>query len=979
MPANLIAGLLFFNFLFSYLYAEDYWQQYVHYNMDVQLDVVEKTVGGTSKIEYTNNSPDPLDYIHLHLYPNAFQKGSVKYREFTQNYGRRSRAEKFIKGFEDFFSRVDVHRFKITSNGTVLADTFKVHDTILSAKLNQELQPGQSLTIELDWVHYTGEQVERAGRVDDQYNMAQWYPKLVVYDEHGWHNLPFHATGEFYGEFGTFDVSIDLPAWYVIGATGVVTEGDPGWEAVRVDTSKDFEEWLEEFQDNKTEVDSTQRRKVSFHAEQVHDFAWIASPTFLYESGSWNDIDVHVLFNEDNGESWTKEVVARSERALEWLSTKFGMYPYPQVTTTDRIRGGGMEYPMLVMNGSASEGLILHEIGHIWFYGILGNNEVTEAWLDEGFTNFQTRWYLMDRYGEHGFDLKNTKRYKPFQKKYWHFTNSLGNSQWSVINFQLSGADEPISKKSYLFKGNSSYRYNAYTKPGVMLDELQYVLGDSIFDVGMQEYYKRWELKHPNEARYKAAMEETSGEELDWFFDPWLHDTQILDYGIKDWKRSQKSDGSWAVDIDLVKYGTREMPQLLEVKLEDGSKERIWWKNHQWRKQDTFSFQLSKKPVAIILDPDVKTIDVDRRNNHSNGLPSTWMFRWPGMNWNHRDSYLHQWSPALNYHELDGYMPGLWLSRAYGSWQRTDLRINYGIKSEEIYWDLRSMRKPVHRVTGLRYNFHAFYQGGLSSVSWNMDKSWSHWNSRSPNHNISLGFYSTNATDTNRTNLFEIGQVTMVYGKWTISNSSHSINLELATAPPGSFSDWNFNRLTLIGKASKTIKGIELRSRFIYGHMNHNKSSSIPGQELYTINGAGAFDTFLRPYLRDESSFYGNNTLRQHYHLSGDVNLRGFYDTDLAGAQSLLGSTVEVIFHVPITFITLEVAIFTDIAYFPSSDNLNEIKGQHLSDAGFGLRTQKNMFGKELYLRLDFPLVTNDSRSGRKQEFQWVFSFERSI
>jgi outer membrane protein assembly factor BamA len=161
--------------------------------------------------------------------------------------------------------------------------------------------------------------------------------------------------------------------------------------------------------------------------------------------------------------------------------------------------------------------------------------------------------------------------------------------------------------------------------------------------------------------------------------------------------------------------------------------------------------------------------------------------------------------------------------------------------------------------------------------------------------------------------------------------------------------------------------------------MNHDTSSSVPGQELYTINGAGAFDTFLRPYLRDESSFYGNTTLRQHYHLSGDVNLRGFFDTDLAGAQSLLGSTVEVIFNVPITFITLEAALFTDMAYFLPSDNLNEIKGQYLSDAGIGLRTQKNMFGKELYLRLDFPLVTNDSRSGRKQEFQWVFSFERSI
>ncbi|MGH7454312.1 MAG: M1 family metallopeptidase, partial [bacterium] len=370
-----------------------YWQQFVHYKMNVSLDPATKFLTGTSSILYRNNSPNTLDKIYLYLYPNGFRNNeTVRAKEAAEYYVRNLPNDE-AAGW------IDITEFRFLSKGESegakgAVSAFKVTDSILEAALPEPLKPGEEIRFELAFKEKVRLFQDRAGYRDNQFDFAQWYPKLCVYDEEGWHAEPLHYLGEFYGDFGTFDVTIDVPFDYIVGATGVVTEGDPGWAFVQVDTTLSEAEWPSQYAEMKKALVEKMmhqpRRQVTFHAEQVHDFAWLTCPDFLYERGEYDGIPIHALFRSDAKLKWSKVVTERGRRALEWLSTKFGRYPYPQLSITHGLLGGGMEYPMLVMNASESEGLILHEVGHIYFFGIFGNNEQKEAFLDEGFTSFQT-------------------------------------------------------------------------------------------------------------------------------------------------------------------------------------------------------------------------------------------------------------------------------------------------------------------------------------------------------------------------------------------------------------------------------------------------------------------------------------------------------------------------------------------------------------------------------------------------------------
>ena len=1013
--------LIFFFFsLDTDLFADPqdhYWQQKVDYDMRITLHDSIRQIAGSTTIKYTNNSPDSLGQVFMHLYPNAFQIGSVKYREYLANSGRGYRAKYFKDKLDGFTSKIDVHDLAISRpkegsswiHKVPILKEYKIEDTILEARLDHKVGPGETIRIDLDWTHHVGEMVERAGYYAGQYNMAQWYPKMAVYDEKGWHADVFHAEGEFYGEFGDFNVKFDLPKSFIIAASGIITDGDPGWEDVMVDTSIDYHVWLDIHNSNLIEIDEHERRIVTFLAENVHDFAWVASRDFLYEGGISADREtkVHVLYDKQRGEDWTKVVLERSINALHWLETKYGDYPYPQITTTDRIKSGGMEYPMLVMNGRDSESLIVHEYGHIYFYGILGNNEVDEAWLDEGFTTHQTTDYMMSRYGPHGFDTGLYEDYSKFPKKYYPLGNDLHSDQWWAIRFLRSGHDENISRPSYLFKNGSAYGRNAYTKPSMMLFELKYILGDSVFEGAMQHYYEKWKLKHVNEHRFIDSVEEFTGQSLDWFFQPWLHTTRHLDYGISFFNRSINKEGSWDIELGIDNLGTRFLPMLIETTFDDGTTGRRWWNGHLWRFQDTLRYVTDKRPIRVSLDPDVQTLDLDFRNNTTK-MKKSILFDWPGSWYDPRDKIVYWWSPYLYYYANDSDLaPGLNLDRDYGPYESTTFRLNYALSSKSLYWYLSGWRQSVHNFPRTTFYFWGFDRPGVREFGAEVEKKWNRIYGSTPTHTFTGGFYLQPKYDPTRAQPLGYdtsGKLAVGYLTWRMGVGPLSFDLNSATTL-GPFSTWNFNRLTgtVLFKTKKVLgfeskKRPDLNRNFVV-HVKQRIVAGkiwagdlgVPGQEGYNIEGNSSNDMLRKNYLVDQ--FYGNETLFDHYHLPGEGNLRGFISRGEKGAEALFASTTELSLFKNLarpeqSAINFELAAFIDGGVFWNREQVrsfdrveltNNFTKRNLADAGLGIRMNTSFFESDIYMRLDFPFFIYDGNSTEVNLNNWIFSFQRSL
>lgn len=485
-----------------------YWQQQVNYTIDVSLNDKDHTLEGFEKIEYINNSPDTLHFIWFHLWPNAYKNDKTAFTDQTLENGN---TKFYFSNTEDrgYINRLD---FKV-GNSTAAIEDHPQHIDIVKILLPSPLLPGQKTIITTPFHVKLPYNFSRGGHDGESYQATQWYPKPAVYDKNGWHPMTYLDQGEFYSEFGSFDVSITLPKNYVVAATGELQNGEEkSWLKTRSSFSWEplKEKEKSKYGQVKTIIQffpesSKESKTVRYKQNNVHDFAWFADKRFIvnYDTcrlASGKIIDAFTFYTPSHKENWNN-TVQNAKDAVRHYSNLIGEYPYSivQVVQGPESFGGGMEYPTITVispneNKKSLDNTIAHEIGHNWFYGVLGSNERKHPWMDEGMNSFYDDKYKEIKYGKQADIVRLAFETKAATK-----------------------TDQPIETSSEKFS-EANYGLVAYYKAAEWMRYLEKVLGTETFDKAMQEYYNRWQFKHPQPEDLKKTIEEISGKNLDSVF-----------------------------------------------------------------------------------------------------------------------------------------------------------------------------------------------------------------------------------------------------------------------------------------------------------------------------------------------------------------------------------------------------------------------------------------------------------------------------
>ncbi|HEY7684008.1 MAG TPA: M1 family metallopeptidase [Gemmatimonadales bacterium] len=593
-----------------------YWQQRVDYTIKATLDASAQRLTGQVSIRYTNNSPDSLSRVWMQLDQNLFRQGSVG--SYLNSQDTRFGAAGFDGGFElrSFTQSLESGprpgRGRTATARKPTPVKTRIDDTMMEVELPYPLAPGATTTFDLTYAFQIPEHgADRMGRDGTLYEIAQWYPRMCVYDDvNGWNTLQYLGQGEFYLEYGDINYEVTLPAGYIVAGSGtlqnpleVLTPAQRNRLAAAVQSDSITHIVTEEdLASGAARPRSGGQLTWRFRAQNVRDVAWAASPEYLWDASGWQGILAQAYYRPASKPLW-KEAATMSRFSIEEYSTRWFRYPYPQISVVEGPVSG-MEYPMLAMEAGdgTREGLysvITHEIGHNWYPMVVGSDERRYAWMDEGFNTF------INIFSEEDYFKRDDTRRRH------------GEAMYTLLNDQATTA-QPIMTYANRYRTESNLGSLAYMKPALALYTLRSkILGPAVFDEAFREYTRRWAFRHPQPADFFRTIEDVSGRDLDWFWRGWFFTTATLDQAVESVTQKADSAGTNEVTIVVRNLGQQVMPVELQVTFADGSTRLYQYPVEIWYKGDRYNAEIkTDKPVtAAAVNPDGGFPDLVPVNN----------------------------------------------------------------------------------------------------------------------------------------------------------------------------------------------------------------------------------------------------------------------------------------------------------------------------------------------------------------------------
>jgi hypothetical protein len=596
----------------------------VNYRISAKLIPKNHAVEGTELLTWHNPSPNLVYELQFHLYMNAF-------RDDKSSFARESgRGE--LKLENGGWGGIDIRRLQVEGGPDLTKAIRFIHPdddnaddrTVISVPLRTPVHPGGSITLAIDFYTKMPEVAARAGYHGDFYMVAQWFPKIGVWEAAGerqslrahWNCHQYHAYSEFYADYGRYDVNLTVPSNYVVGATGV--------------------------NESRTPDPKTGTTAYRFLQADIHDFAWTAQPGFIRVVRTFDperevspaeltetahrlglaERDVRlrpfqmILLIQPEHAAQIDRHFQALRTAIKYFGLWYGAYPYQTITVVDPPCGadaaGGMEYPTLITAGTewivtphelTPEGVIVHEYGHQYWYGLVGNNEFEESWLDEGFNTYSTGKILDLAYGPENFP------WRLLGVPLGPFLGTPLVSQDSADRgaYLLAPKSDNMVRNSWEYYDGMSYGINSYRRPGLTLRTLENYLGPQVMARVMRVYHQLWRYRHPTTKDFFVVASEVSGRDLQWFSDQFVFSSNVVDYAVGDFRsEKEKNEKDYRSTVRIRRRGEAIFPVEVRIRFEDGKVEnRDWDGQYRWTE---FKFVRPSEIESVEIDPQYKVL-----------------------------------------------------------------------------------------------------------------------------------------------------------------------------------------------------------------------------------------------------------------------------------------------------------------------------------------------------------------------------------